>query len=326
MSQKEEEYLWGHDRPFNAYSNYIRQKFGQRIQKLSLDAGFTCPNRDGSKSRGGCTYCNNNAFNPGYCLPSKSINQQLNEGIEFHRSRYKNAGIYFAYFQAYSNTYASLKTLKEIYQPALEHPMVKGIIIGTRPDCIDEEKLDFFSELNEKYFVGIEYGIESCYNSTLEVINRGHSFEESKMAIEATAQRGIHTTGHLIIGLPGESRQQIINEAEMISDLPLSGLKLHQLQLVKGTQMAQDFQKNPGAFYFYKLDEYIDLIIEFLAKLNPEILIERLAGESQPDYNLTPEQWNLRYDQVLQRLENRMRELGMFQGKEYKKTGRQTLE
>ena len=209
MEEKRKIYPWGHERRFNAYSNYFRSLYGARVQKVSIDAGFTCPNRDGTRGTGGCTYCNNDAFNPSYCIPEKSVSQQIEEGIQFHKWRYNEAVSYLAYFQAYSNTYAPVEKLRRLYSEALEYPGVIGLIIGTRPDCIDDEKLTLLKELSDKYYVAIEYGIESCYNRTLSRINRGHTFEEAVQAVEQTSALGIKTGAHFIFGLPGESRQEI---------------------------------------------------------------------------------------------------------------------
>ena len=222
-------YPWGHNRRFNAYSNYFKKTFGERVQKVTIDAGFNCPNRDGSKGIGGCTYCNNDAFNPSYCVPDKTITQQIYEGIEFHEKRYRRANKFLAYFQAYSNTYAPLKKLKTIYDEALSIPGITGLVIGTRPDCIDDEKLEYFQELSEKYYIILEYGIESTNNDTLKKINRGHTFEEAIEALQKTKQYGIKTGAHFIFGLPGESKGYILGEAKTISSLPLDTVKFHQL-------------------------------------------------------------------------------------------------
>ncbi len=313
-----ETYSWGHTRRFNAYSNYIKKVFGERVQKVTIDAGFTCPNRDGSVGSGGCSFCNNNAFNPSYCQPNKSVVQQIDEGIEFHVGRYRRSSKYLAYFQAYSNTYASIEQLKEIYEPALNHPAIHGIAIGTRPDCVDETKLDYFAQLAKKTYLTMEYGIESCNDATLIRVNRGHDFAKSEWAIHETARRGIHCAGHMIIGLPGESKKQMLAGADVISSLPLTSIKFHQLQLVRGTLMEQEYNQQPEDFHFFELDEYIDFIIDYTEKLNPEIVIERYAGEATPDYNITPIMWGLRYDQVLNLLEKRMKERDSYQGKYYK--------
>ena len=233
------------NRRFNSYTGFIKKQFGGRVQKLAIDAGFTCPNRDGTKGRGGCTYCNNRAFNPSYCLPEKPVKQQILEGMDFHRSRYRRAVAYLAYFQAFSNTYAPFDRLKDLYMEALSCEGVAGLVIGTRPDCIDGHILDFLARLNEKYFITIEYGIESCFDDTLRRINQGHDFATAVEAIELTAGRGIRTGGHMIIGLPGETREMILQSADILSDLPLHSLKFHQLQIVRGTRIAHDFNDHP---------------------------------------------------------------------------------
>lgn len=209
MREENKEYLWKNLRPYNSYSNYFKTIFGSRIQKLSIDAGFTCPNRDGKLSFGGCSFCDNDAFNPSYCQPNKSITQQIEEGIEFHRQRYPKANKYLAYFQPHSNTYANLDVLKMLYSQALQHENVVGLVIGTRPDCVDEEKLDYIAELSKKYYIMLEFGIESCYDKTLERINRGHNFSQTKWAISQSVERGIRTGGHIIFGLPGETKIQM---------------------------------------------------------------------------------------------------------------------
>lgn len=308
-------YPWKHNRPFNAYSNNFREEFGGRMQKLSIDAGFTCPNRDGSKGKGGCTFCNNQAFNPSYCLPSKSIGQQIDEGIEFHKVRYRRSTRYLAYFQTYSNTYAPLEELKAIYEQAINHPEIIGIVVGTRPDCVNGPLLDYFQQLSKEIYLSVEYGIESCYEKTLLRINRCHSFEDSKKAIFETAERGIRTGGHMIMGLPGESREEIIAQAAILSELPLHSLKFHQLQLIKGTTMAKEYAANPSQFTFFQVDEYIEIMIDFLEKLSPHIQIQRFAGETPSRFNITPVIWDLRNDVFLNKIEKRLEERGTWQGR-----------
>jgi len=308
---------WGHERRFNAYSNYFRSIYGARVQKVSIDAGFTCPNRDGSKGVGGCSYCNNNAFNPSYCQPEKSVTKQIEEGIEFHKWRYNEAVTYLAYFQAYSNTYASLETLKKLYSEALKHKGVIGLIIGTRPDCIDEEKLEFLKELSSQYYIAIEYGIESCYNKTLKRINRGHTFEDAVTALENTASYGITTGAHFIFGLPGETREEMLGEVDIISRLPLTTVKFHQLQIIKGTGMETEFLNNPGDFNLFTWDDYLEFFVLFLERLNPAIVVERFTGEAPPRF-LTGEGWGKkRTDQIVNLIERRLEELDTWQGKLY---------
>jgi radical SAM protein (TIGR01212 family) len=309
-------FSWGHSRRFNAYSNYLKTVFGYRVQKVSIDAGFTCPNRDGSKGTGGCTFCNNDAFNPSYCKSDKPVKQQISEGIQFHKTRYKTADRYLAYFQAFSNTYNSLDKLIEIYNQALDMEKIAGLVVGTRPDCIDEDKLKYFKELSEKYYVIVEYGIESCNNDTLRKINRGHTYEETADAIIKTASMGIRTGGHMIFGLPGESEAEMLNSSEIISKLPLNNIKFHQLQIIKNTPVADEYRQNPGDFHKFTFNEYLDFIIRYLEYLNPSFVVERIAGETPPRYN-DGEKWGLRYDQILVELEKRMEERNTWQGRLY---------
>lgn len=311
-------YPWGDQRRFNSYAGYIKHKFGGRVQKLTIDAGFTCPNRDGSISMGGCAYCNNDSFNPSYCTPQKSISQQLAEGIDFHMFRYRRVEKYLAYFQAFSNTYAPLPKLKELYSQALLHDRVVGLVIGTRPDCVDEQKLDYLAELSKDYYVSIEYGVESCYNRTLERINRGHNFERSVWAIEQTAKRGLNVGAHFIIGLPGESRIDLVDQTEIISKLPLTTIKFHQLQIVRNTAFEMEYNKNPEQFNFFSLDEYLELMVEIIERLNPSIVIERFTGEASPDTLIAPFWGKYRTDQLLIKLEKMLEDRDTWQGKMYR--------
>jgi len=311
-------YLWGHKRRFNAYSNYFKKLYGGRMQKVSIDAGFTCPNRDGTCGTGGCSYCNNNAFNPSYCHPSKSISEQISTGINFLKHRYHKPAAYLAYFQAYSNTYAPVAHLKKLYGEALSVPGIAGLVIGTRPDCIDELKLAYLKELSEKYFIAIEYGVESCYDKTLLRINRGHSFSQAVDAIEMTSSRGISTGAHFIFGLPGESRDEMLMEAGIISSLPLNTVKFHQLQLIKGTPMEKEFRERPGDFNLFTFEDYVEFFISFLERLNPAIVVERFTGEAPPEY-LSEQRWGKRRtEQIVTIIEKRLEELDTWQGRLYK--------
>ena len=336
---------WGDNRRFNSYSNYFTKQFGGRVQKISIDAGFSCPNRDGKISTGGCTFCINAAFNPSYCKPEKSIKQQIEEGIEFHQKRYRRANQYLAYFQPFSNTYKPLEELKSIYkqaleamsyqptQPidsirtasdrndmgckALETPKIIGIVIGTRPDLIDEALLKYLSEIQKTHYVMLEYGVESVYDETLKRVNRGHDFATSEKAIRMTADHGIPCGAHFIFGLPGETKSMMLDAADIISRLPLTTVKFHQLQIFKGTKMAEEYLEHPEHFHLFDLEEYIDFVIDFSERLNPAIVIERFAGEVPPRY-LVSEPWmKLRYDEVLSRIEKRMEERNTWQGKEF---------
>lgn len=291
--------------PYLTMSEWFRQQFGCRVQKLSVDAGFSCPNRDGTLGTTGCSFCAGEAFSPSYCRTAGSITRQIDEGIRFHQWRYRKAAKYLAYFQAYSNTYAPLELLKERYSEALSHPQISGIVIGTRPDCIDDTKLDYLASLAKKCYVSVEYGIESCYDETLRRIHRGHDFACSERAIRATAERGLHVGGHLILGLPGESRQQMLAEADILSTLPIDSLKLHQLQILRGTELERQWQQDPASLPPpFSLDEYIDLVCDFLRRLRPTIAIERLAGEVPPRYQATPDRSWRRPDGSLLRNED----------------------
>jgi len=313
---------------YNSFVGYYKRKYGQRLQKLVLDAGFSCPNRDGSISTGGCTYCDNAAFHPGYSTPGKTLFQQIDEGIEFHKVRYRNTSNYLAYFQAYSNTYAPLPHLKSLYEKALSHPEIVGIVIGTRPDCVDEQKLDYLAELNQGNvlkdweregfshpLVTVEYGIESCYDKTLEHINRGHDFACAKRAIELTCQRGIDTGAHFILGLPGETRQMLLDQCSLINELPLLTVKFHQLQMVKGTKMESEFESSPENFLRLPLDEYLDMIVDILERLRPDLYIERVAGEVPPRF-VKQTQWGLiRNFQILHLLDDLLEKRDTYQGR-----------
>ena len=386
---------------YNSFVGYYRRKYGERLQKLVLDAGFSCPNRDGTVSRGGCTYCDNAAFHPGYSTPGKPLLTQLDEGIEFQKIRYPRARHYLAYFQAYSNTYGSLERLMSLYEQVLSHPEVVGIVIGTRPDCVDEEKLDYLADLAggrvldgwsrilgggkssdgqstrqaqsirrgqalrqtqgpvgggsgspipaavvrqahqsvaepveapessepseaatsplllTAPIVVVEYGIESCDDGTLRRINRGHDFQCARKAVKMTASRGIDTCAHFILGLPGETRQMLLDQCEAISSLPLRSIKFHQLQIVKGTAMEKEYSADPSVFYRPSLDEYLDFVIDLLERLRPDLYIERVAGEVPPRFvNDTP--WGLvRNFEILRLLDKRLEERNTWQGRLY---------
>lgn len=301
---------------FRTYVGHLKEVYGERLQKLVIDAGFTCPNRDGTLGVGGCTYCDNAAFHPGYSTPGKSILQQLDEGIGFHKVRYRNAGHYLAYFQAYSGTYAPLERLRQVYEEALSHPEVVGIVIGTRPDCVDDEKLDYLQEIRERgKVVSVEYGIESCYDSTLKHINRGHDFDCARKAVEATAARGIFTGAHFIMGLPGETEQMLLDQCSMINSLPLGSVKFHQLQIVKGTAMQREAAEHPERFLSWTLEEYIDFMIDILERLRPDIFIERIAGEVPPRFVESTRWGMVRNFQIIEMLRKRLEERDTYQGR-----------
>lgn len=298
---------------YRTYSDYLSSIFPTRVQKISINAGFTCPNRDGRVGVGGCTYCNNQTFNPEYCKSDKSVSQQIEEGINFFRKKYENQ-LYLAYFQAYTNTYGSLSELKAKYEEALSHEGVVGLVIGTRPDCVDDELLDYLSFLARDYYIMVEFGVESTNDETLEFINRGHDFEAVRRAVQAASGRGLHTCAHLILGLPKEDREMILSHADRISELPLDVVKLHQLQLIKGTVMARQFEENPEWFHLYRLDEYIGLLVDFIERLNPEFVIERFVSQSPKELLIAPD-WGVKNYEFTSKLEKELERRDARQGR-----------
>ncbi len=308
---------FGGGKRYNSYSSYIKTQFDERVQKVSLDTGFTCPNRDGSKGVGGCTYCNNNSFNPNYCKPTVTITDQLNTGIEFFSKKKKPINKFLAYFQAYTNTYADIELVKELYLEAVNHPDIVGLVVGTRPDCINEDLIQFMSDLAKEYYVSLEFGVESTLNRTLDAINRCHTFEETKEAYQLSKDRGMHLGAHMILGLPGESREDILGHVYELNKLPIHSLKLHQLQIIKHTMMAHQLKKEPEMFQLFDMDEYIDLITEFVARLRPDIVIERFISQSPAHLLLAPH-WGVKNFEIVDKIEKRLREKDYWQGKLYK--------
>lgn len=301
------------EKRYNDFGDFLKNHFPFKVQKISINAGFTCPNRDGSKGLGGCTFCNNQTFSPDYCHTEKSVTQQLNEGIAFFARKYPEMK-YLAYFQAYTNTYGDFEALKKKYEEALAHPDVVGLIIGTRPDCMPDVLLDYLQQLSQRTFVMVEYGVESTLDSTLERINRGHSYAESEETIKRTAARGILTGAHLILGLPGETTDEILDHARRISKLPLTTVKLHQLQLIRFTRMAKEFDEDPKDFRLFTVDEYIDLAIDFIELLNPDFTVERFVSQSPKSLLIAPD-WGLKNFEFTAKLNKRIVERDTWQGK-----------
>ena len=310
-------YAWGDERRYNSYAGYFRRLFGRRMQKLSVDAGFSCPNRDGRIATGGCTFCNNGAFTPSYCSRGLSITRQIEEGIAFHRWRYREAQRYLVYFQSFSNTYAPLEVLRERYEEALAHPDVAGLIIGTRPDCVDGAVLDYLAELARERYVAVEYGIESVYDASLRAVNRGHDFATAERAVQMTTERGLACGAHFILGLPGETDEMILEGVKAINRLGLTTVKFHQLQIFRDTAMAQEFDKHPERFRFWTVDAYIDLVVEVLRRLRPDVVVERFASEAPPRYHHGPNWGLIRNEELWRRLEERLRERDTYQGELY---------
>lgn len=322
--------LFPEGKRYNTFVGYYRRQYGERLQKLVIDAGFTCPNRDGTVGRGGCSFCDNAAFHPSYSTSGKSIAEQIDEGIEFHQVRYRNTKHYLAYFQSYSNTYAPIPRLRELYLAALTHPKIVGIVIGTRPDCVDEEKLDFLAGLKageglgdwhrdgfEHPVVKVEYGIESCYDETLLRVGRGHDVAVAEKAVRMSAERGLEPGAHFILGLPGETREMLLGQCRFISSLLLHSVKFHQLQIVKGTRMEKEFAQVPQDFLRLSLPDYLDMVTDILERLRPDLYIERVAGEVPPRF-VNETQWGLiRNFQILHLLDERLSERNTWQGRLY---------
>ena len=303
------------NRRYNSFVGFFREKYGNRLQKIVVDAGFTCPNRDGSVGYGGCTYCDNDAFHPSYSTADKDIILQINEGIEFHSKRYRRAEKYLAYFHPFSNTYGSVEHLRHIYIKALSHPLVAGIVVGTRPDCIDIEKINLLRELSQKHIVIVEYGIESIFDKTLKRINRGHDIAQAIESIKITNAAGLMQGAHFIFGLPGETRHDMMQYAGFINENPITSVKFHQLQIIKGTEMEREYKRVPGDFTSMSLDEYIDFFIDFMELLRPDVYIERFAGEVPPRFTENNPWGMVRYTSVQRMVEKRAEERNTFQSR-----------
>lgn len=311
-------YPWGHNKRYNDFPGFFKKKFSERIQKVTIDAGFTCPNRDGSKGKGGCTYCNNKSFNPAYCTPKESVTEQIEKGILFFASKYKTQK-YLAYFQAFSNTYGELDLLKRLYEEALSHDKVIGLVIGTRPDCVSEPLLDYLESLAKDYYIAVEYGVESANNQALDAINRGHLYEEAEATILATANRGIHIGAHLVNGLPHDTVEMMLEHAIRLSNLPIETLKLHQLQILNHTAMAKEYELEPKRFHLFELQEYIDFVIDVMERMNPEVMLDRFVNQAPPGWLIAPK-WGIKNYQFVAKLDKRLEERATWQGRLYKKS------
>jgi hypothetical protein len=296
---------------YNSYGKFLQEKFGTRVHKVSVHAGFTCPNRDGTVARGGCTYCNIVSFTPESARPKYSVRDQIDSGIAFLKKRF-DAKKFIVYFQPFSNTYAPVEHLERLYRDALAHPEVVGFSIGTRPDCIDDEKLQMLAELSRETFVCLEYGIESVYDETLRLLNRGHDFACTARAFRRTREFGLHVSGHTILGFPNETEEQILASAAVVNELKPDVLKIHHLHIVKHTELARQYAAQP--FHVYAFNEWKNLVIRYLERLAPEIIIERLHGEAPRNLLIAP-WWNLSKAEIIRSLEHEMQRRGTFQGR-----------
>jgi radical SAM protein (TIGR01212 family) len=297
---------------YNEYGAWIRSKFPFRVQKISINAGLSCPNRDGRIGHGGCIYCDNRTFNPAYCNSQNSISEQLENGKRFFSHKYPDMK-YLAYFQAYTNTYESIDKLKQLYEEALCVDNVVGIVIGTRPDCVSKEMLNYLEQLNKQTFLIVEYGIESANDKTLKRINRGHDFSCVRSTVERTSAKGIITGGHIILGLPGEDASESLRQAPIISSLPLDILKIHQMQIIRGTKLAQIYEKKP--FHIYTVDEYIELIANYIKLLRKDIVLERFVSQSPKELLIAPH-WGLKNYEFTNLLINFLKKENIYQGQD----------
>ncbi len=300
--------------PYNRYSDYLKRVFGKPMQKISIDAGFSCPNIDGTIGYGGCIYCNNQSFNPNYRFEQKNIARQIDKGISKFTNRKPGTG-FIAYFQSHTNTHATIDELERVFQPAINHPAIEGLMIATRPDCLPDSTLNFLHELNQQLFTGVEIGIESTNNDTLKDINRGHTWEQTVDAVNRTKQRGLHIGGHLILGLPGEDKSQILTHADEIAGIPLDTIKLHQLQIIKNTKLQKLYEKNPSLFPLFEIDEYIDLCIRFIEHLGNDVVIERFASESKPELLAVKVWQGIKNHQIADWISNEMKKRNTWQGR-----------
>lgn len=295
---------------YNSFGSYLKKRFGRTVHKVNIDAGFTCPNRDGTVGVGGCIYCNNDSFRPNSCKPSMSVREQVRRGITYLKKRFK-AERFIAYFQPYTNTYAPVAELERLYREALDESSVIGLAIGTRPDCVDEEKLMLLEDLAKDYFILIEYGLQSIYDKTLSFINRGHDYKTFLRALDMTVGRGIEIGAHVIVGFPTETRQEMLAMAEEISLLPIHFLKIHQLQIIKNTVLADIYRER--AFHVFGYIEYLNFLVEFIERLSPKIVLQRLFATA-PDEILIAPRWDRNKNEILRDLERLLEEHNTYQG------------
>ncbi|MBR5532329.1 MAG: TIGR01212 family radical SAM protein [Bacteroidales bacterium] len=306
------------DIPFYDFSEYLKAKFPDfKVQKISVNAGFTCPNRDGSKGRGGCIYCNNSSFTPGYCDQYSSIANQLEEGKGFFARKYPQMR-YLAYFQSYTNSYAETEVAIARYSEALSQPMVEGLIIATRPDCMPDEILEYLQQVSKEKFIFIEYGAESCNNAVLERVNRCHTWQDTVDTVLRTHKYGLDCGLHLILGLPTEDRESMMQSAKEVSKLPIKSLKLHQLQIIRATRLAKEYEVNPEIVHLYDIEEYISVVSDFIERLRPDIALDRFVSQCPPEFLIAP-RWGLKNYEFTAKLIKSMQQRGVYQGSLYEK-------
>lgn len=299
------------------YGEFLRSHFDVKVQKIAIDAGFKCPNRDGKRGFGGCIYCNNQSFNPSYCQTHISVREQVERGKAFFARKYPQMK-YLAYFQAYTNTYADTDKLVSLYEEALQCDDVLGLIIATRPDCVPDDLLVYLSELAKSRFVMIEYGVETSHDDTLKLINRGHTWAEVVDAATRCHNYGVMCGAHLILGLPGESLDDFIVTAQRVSDLPFSTVKLHQLQVIRGTKLEKMYESGDVDILKWSADEYVDVCLQVLQHLRSDIAVERFVSQSPGELLIYP-RWGLKNYEFSHLLQKRMLEQNIIQGSKYEK-------
>ncbi|MCP3899477.1 MAG: TIGR01212 family radical SAM protein [Desulfobacteraceae bacterium] len=304
----------GNNRKYNDYNTYLKDLYGQRVQKITVDAGLTCPNRDGSLSKAGCIYCNNRGSGSGFFLQGQSIEEQIDHGRRAMIRKY-NAKLFLAYFQSYTNTYTSLENMKIMFDKALAYDDMVGLAIGTRPDCIDKEKVDLIESYAKNYLIWLEYGLQSAHEKTLDLINRGHDFKSFEDAVKLTQNKNINICAHIILGLPGENREMMLETARKISVLGINGVKIHLLYVVKDTYLATMYEK--GEYICMEQNEYVETICEFIELLPKDVIIQRITGDPNKDELVAPD-WSIRRNETFQMIQRQFEEKGMFQGKNFK--------
>jgi radical SAM protein (TIGR01212 family) len=298
-------------RRYNSFGSYIKKHFGATVYKVNVDAGFTCPNRDGTIGSSGCIYCNNDSFRPNSCTPTFSLDEQIHNGIAHIRKRYK-ADKFLVYFQPYTNTYAPVHELEHLYMKALSEPSVVGLAIGTRPDAVDKKKIALLSALAEKYYILIEYGMQSMYDKTLQFIDRGHNYDTFLKALEITKNKGIFIGAHIIVGFPTETTKEMLSMADEVSCLPIDFLKIHQLQVIKNTPLEILHREKP--FHTFGYEEYLEFIVEFLERLSQQIVLQRLFATAPDDILVAP-RWGKSRQEILRDIEKLLESKNTYQGK-----------
>ena len=298
-------------RRYYAFSRFLRERFGARVYRVTIDAGFTCPNVDGSVAVGGCVYCDNRSFSPNRRLPRTTVREQVRRGIEILQRRYQ-ADKFLAYFQAATNTYAPAEKLKKLYDEALEHPQIVGLAIGTRPDCVPDDILDLIESYARDRYVCLELGLQTMHDRSLDWMNRGHHFDAFIDAVQRCQGRGLDLCAHVILGLPGESREDMLATADALASLPVHAVKIHNLHVVKDTPLEKMYER--GEARMFERDEYVQIVCDFLEHLRPEMVIHRLSGDAPPDYLVAP-LWCLDKPALLRAIHDELERRDSWQGK-----------